>query len=342
MKPRVRDIAAVAKVSPATVSNALNGKPGVSKAVMEQILAIASEMGYEPVKPRVEAEHQHVRMVMYKSHGMVVMDTEFFAELIESIQLECQEAGLELIISHVNARTDRDYKQRIKDFCNEECAGILLLGTEMNPEELKLFAECRSPLVVLDNLFRHEAVHAVVMNNYDAGYQATNALYDAGHRRIDHITSSQPFSNNRYRRKGYEAAMNTHGLAYSDKNMWYVTPSIEGAYLDMKQLLKKNRPLPTAFFAANDLMAIGAIRALTEAGYRVPQDVSISGMDDTAVCMACTPPLSTIRVFRKELGMAAIRTLLNMAPAMKNGVIKTEMSVELVMRSSVKVLSADK
>lgn len=341
MKPRVRDIAAAAKVSPATVSNALNGKPGVSKAVMEQIQAIASAMGYEPAKPRVEPERQYVRLAIYKSHGMVVMDTEFFAELIESIQMECQEAGLELIISHINARTDKDFKQRIKDFCSEECAGILLLGTEMNPEELKLFAECRSPLVVLDNLFRHEAVHSVVMNNYDAGYQATNALYDAGHRRIDHITSSQPFSNNRYRRKGYEAAMEAHGLPHSDKNMWYVTPSIEGAYLDMTQLLKKNRPLPTAFFAANDLMAIGAIRALAEAGYRVPQDVSIIGMDDTAVCLACTPPLSTIRVFRKELGMAAIRTLLNMAPMMKNGVIKTEMSVELVMRNSVKVLDAD-
>ena len=109
MKPRVRDIAAVAKVSPATVSNALNGKPGVSKAVTEQILAIAAEMGYEVNKSRAETERQHVRMVMYKSHGLVVMDTEFFAELIESIQLECQAAGLELIISHINARLDKDY-----------------------------------------------------------------------------------------------------------------------------------------------------------------------------------------------------------------------------------------
>ena len=336
MKPRIRDIAAVAKVSPATVCNALNGKPGVSKAVIEQIVAIANEMGYEPGKPRVETERQHVRMVLYKSHGQVVMDTEFFAELIESIQLECQQAGLELIISHINARTDKDFRQRIREFCNEECAGILLLGTEMTPDDLKLFANCKSPFVVLDNLFRHEDVHSVVMNNYDAGYQATNALYAAGHRRIDHITSSHPFSNNRYRRKGYEAAMTEHGLSYSSQNMWGVTPSIEGAYTDMKELLRKgDRPVPTAFFAANDLMAIGSIRALTEAGYRVPEDVSIIGMDDTTVCLACMPPLSTIRVHRKELGIAAIRTLLKIAPAMEHGVIKTEISVDLVMRKSV-------
>lgn len=340
MKPRIRDIAAMANVSPATVSNALNGKPGVSKAVTEQIIALANELGYEPGRQRAETERQYVRMVMYKSHGMVVMDTEFFAELIESIQFECQQAGLELIISHINAHTDRDFRTRIRDICRDECAGILLLGTEMNAEELKLFAGCKSTLVVLDNLFRHEAVHAVVMNNYDAGYQATNALYEAGHRHIGHITSSQPFNNNRYRRKGYEAAMTAHELPFSDSSMWYVTPSIEGAYRDMKALLQAgDRPLPTAFFAANDLMAIGAIRALTEAGYRVPEDVSIIGMDDTAVCTVCMPPLSTIRVHRRELGMAAMRTLLNVAPIMHSGVIKTEISVDLVMRDSVRQMN---
>lgn len=339
MKPRIRDIAAAAHVSPATVSNALNGRPGVSKAVMEEIIALAREMGYEHGKAKQESERQHVRLVIYKSHGMVVMDTEFFAELIESIQLECQSAGLELIISHVNAAQDKDYKLRIRDFCNEECAGILLLATEMSAEELKLFAGCKSPLVALDNIFWHEKVHSVVMNNYSAGYQATTALAEAGHRKIEHITSSMNFSNNRDRRKGYEAAMEDQGLRYDENSMWYVTPSIEGAYLDMQAQLKTGRKLPTAFFAANDLMAIGCIRALTEAGYKVPEDISIIGMDDTAVCMACMPPLSTIRVYRKDLGVAAIRTLLNMTGAMTSGVIKMELSVDLVNRSSVKHLN---
>lgn len=340
MKPRIRDIAAAAGVSPATVSNALNGKPGVSKAVTEQIIALAARMGYEPGKPRTEPERQYVRLVMYKSHGLVVKETEFFAELIESIQLECQQARLELIISHINAHMDRDFRLRIRDICAEECAGILLLGTEMSPEELHLFRDCRSPLVVLDNLFRHEKVHSVVMNNYDAGYQATCALYRAGHRRIDHITSSQPFSNSRYRRKGYESAMTACGLPCSDRNLWPVAPSIEGAYQDMKALLlRRSESLPTAFFAANDLMAIGAIRALTEAGCRVPEDVSVIGMDDVAVCMACTPPLSTIRVDRRELGKAAVRTLLNIAPAMQDCVVKTEMSVELIRRQTVRRLN---
>lgn len=341
MKPRIRDIAAAANVSPATVSNALNGRPGVSKAVSDHILNLAREMGYEHGKPRAEGDRQHVRLVVYKSHGKVIMDTEFFAELIEGIQTECQRNNLELIISHINLRTDKDYKLRIRDFCAEECAGILLLGTEMDSDDLHPFLNCKSPLVVLDNLFRHEPVHSVVMNNYDAGFKATGALYEAGHRRIDHITSDTPFNNNRYRRKGYEAAMTALGLTWNRDNMWQVTPTIEGAYQDMCRHLQSGRKLPTAFFAANDLMAIGCIRALTEAGYRIPEDISIIGMDDTAVCLACMPPLSTIRVYRKDLGAAAIRTLLSIAPAMHTSYLKTELSVDLVMRSSVRKLNAD-
>lgn len=336
VKPRIRDIALKANVSPATVSNALNGREGVSKALSEEIHRLAKEMGYVPARTRGNDDRRHVRLIVYKSHGMVVMDTQFFAELIENVQLECQRAGLELIISHVNASDGKELQMRIRDFCAEECAGILLLGTEMNAEELQPFKKCRSPLLVLDNIFRHEPVSSVVMNNYEAGYQATHALYAAGHRDIEHITSSIMFSNVRYRRKGYEAAMNELGLPTTKDAIWPVRPSIEGAYEDMKELLKTRKKLPSAFFAANDLMAIGCMRALEENGYKIPEDVSIIGMDDTPICLACSPALSTMRVFRKEIAIAAVRTLLSLVPDMDRCRIKTEISVALVERGTVR------
>lgn len=337
MKVRVRDIAARAGVSPATVSNALNGRPGVSRENTRHILKLAEDMGYVGTKSNKNApEKSYVRLVMFKRHGLVLMDTQFFMELVESVERECQAQGHELMITHIHIAQDLDYRERIRAICAEECAGILLMGTEMYPEDLALFAHCASPLLALDNLFRHEQVHAVVMNNYDAGYQAANALFAAGHLRIGHITSIKEFSNMRYRRKGYEAAIAEHGLPTSDENnLWRVTPTLDGAYRDMRAMLDGGRTPPTAFFAGNDIMAVGAIRALTEKGYGLPGDISMIGMDDLSICQFCTPPLSTIRVFRQEMGATAVRTLLNLVDKLHYCSLKTEMSVALVERGSV-------
>jgi len=335
MKYTLRDIAKRANVSPATVSNALNGRAGVSKSVQENILAIAREMGYQLNREPAKAS-RHVRLIIFRSHGMVVMDTQFFSELIESIQLECHRLELELLISHVSAKKDADYVNQINAFRNEECAGIILLGTEMNEEELKQFSDFRSPMVVLDNLFRLEKVHSVVMNNWQAGYLAAEALYAAGHRDIQHITSSIGFNNMTDRQRGLTEGLKKHGLSLENEKIWPVRPTMNGAYEDMKALLQAGKRLPEAFFAANDIMAIGCMRAIQEAGYQVPEDVSIIGMDDTSICLACTPQLSTVHVFRRELGQTVVRTLFSL-PEKKNACfIKTEVGVELVTRDSVK------
>ena len=335
MKYTLRDIAKRAHVSPATVSNALNGRAGVSKTVQENILAIAREMGYQLSRESAKAS-RHVRLIIFRSHGMVVMDTQFFSELIESIQLECYRLELELLISHVSAGKDADYINQISAFRGEECAGIILLGTEMNEEELGQFTDFRSPMVVLDNLFRLQKVHSVVMNNWQAGYLAAEALYAAGHRDIQHITSSIGFNNMTDRKNGLAAGLSGHGLSLEEEKIWPVRPTMNGAYEDMKELLAKGKKLPEAFFAANDIMAIGCMRAMREAGFQVPEDVSVIGMDDTSICLACTPQLSTVHVFRRELGQTAVRTLFALPEKGSACFVKTEVGVELVMRDSVK------
>ena len=334
VKLRMRDIAQRAGVSPATVSNALNGRGGVSKAVQEQILAIAREMGYQPSRESRRIG-QHVRLIIYKSHGMVVGDTAFFAELTESIQLECRRVGLELLISHLHAREDADCAEQIRFFAAEDCAGIILLGTEMSREELHQFDHFHSPLVVLDSLFRYENVHSVAINNMQAGHLAAQALCEAGHRSIGHITSSIAFNNMDDRLQGFRDGLACYGLTLPEEQIWPVRPSISGAYEDMKQLIAQRGALPEAFFAGNDLMAVGCMRAITEAGYRIPEDVSIIGMDDTSVCLACTPQLSTIRVFRRELGVTAIRTLLSLTEDNMPCAIKTCIGVSPVIRDSI-------
>ena len=118
-----------------------------------------------------------------------------------------------------------------------------------------------------------------------------------------------------------------------------MNPTLEGAYLDMLKLLDSGRKLPTAFFAGNDIMAVGCIRAMQERGIRIPDDVPSSAWMIWPLCLVSNPPLSTIRVLRQEMGIAAVQSLLFVAAQMKTGVLKTELSVDLVERGSVRQIA---
>lgn len=336
MKVRIRDIARKAGVSPATVSNALNGRGGVGDETQQKILDLAREMGYVREKP--QDARRCVRLVVYKRHGQVVMDTQFFAELIEGVERECHKCGLELIISHIHMEKDTDHVERIDALLREPHQGILLLATELRREDMPRFERAGVPLLVMDSLFHHLQLNTVVMNNVEAGYLATSRLIRSGHREVGLITASDAFDINNFsqRREGYGAAMREAGLEAG--GVWFVTPTLDGAYRDMRALLKGSKgALPTAFFAANDIIAVGAMRAMLEAGVRIPEDVSVIGMDDLSVCEVISPPLTTVRVSRAELGVVAVRRIVEMmADGADSAVLKTQVGVSLVERKSVR------
>ncbi len=337
MKVRVKDIAEAAGVSSATVSNALNGKGGVGEDLSRKIFSLAREMGY--IHERSAFSHRdYIRLVLFRRHGLVVMDTQFFADMINGITREAHQLGYELMISHIDMEKDADYPERIDEICREECSGIILMATEMYREDLQLFSHSKAPLLVLDSLFRLDEFNCVCINNYEAGYMATQRLIAMGHTAIEHVTASVRFNNMRYRRQGFEAAMSESHLPIGEDYLWRVKPTVEGAYRDMLELLNaRKKPMPTALFVANDNMAMGCMRALKEKGYKIPQDVSLIGMDDLDTCQIANPPLSTIRVFREDISRIAVHRLADMMnPAMPQTIQKTEVSVTLVDRRSIR------
>ncbi len=342
MKVRIQDIAERAGVSPATVSNAINGKGGVGEKKLKQILSIAREMGYIFDKPSA-GKLSYIRLVIFKRHGLVVMDTQFFAELLESMIREARRFGFELLVTHIYMETDQDYLEQIRQIQEEDCAGIILLATEMFHEDVRLFASTKAPLLVLDSLFRHESFNCVVMNNFEAGHMAAERLIAMGHTRIEHVTASVRLNNMRHRRRGFEAGMKDNRLPLPPDFLWQVTPTVEGAYRDMLDLLdQRTEPLPTAFFIANDVMAVGCVRALQEKGYAVPRDVSVIGMDDLDICQVSNPPLSSVRVYREDYGRIAVQRLMSiMDPASPRSIQKIEVSVTLIDRQSIRDLNVN-
>ena len=197
-----------------------------------------------------------------------------------------------------------------------------------------------APIVVLDSWFEEMTFDAVLISNTDSVCNAVKYLINKGHKRIGYLRGNIRIKNFFYRDMGYQRALSGAGLPVEQKYTFSLTPTMEGAYEDMKNLLRQQPELPTAFFADNDIIALGAMRALQECGYKVPGDVSVIGFDDLPFGMISYPALTTIRVHKQEMGRTAVRRLIEI---MKNNTgVKTKVQVcnTFVERDSVRDLNA--
>lgn len=333
MKPTIKDIAEAADVSPATVSNTFNNRKGVSDKIRRQVFKVAKDLGYNK---DTSVQRRSIRFVIYKRHGFVISDTPFFSSLIEGIGKQCRALGYELLISHVNLGDD-DYKATIDDINSNHSSGIILLATEMTEEDIELFHNFRLPMLLLDSYLKSNTIDSVLINNTDAAYKATKFLLEKGHKDVGYLHSSVYINNFNFRRQGYLEAINEYGLKADEKYQISLEPTIEGACKDMKAFLnKKSRVLPTAFFADNDIIAFGAMKALLENGIKIPDDVSIVGFDDMPFCEMTQPRLTTIKVFKQEMGSIAVKRLVEKIEGKDSVIQKIELGTELVERDSHK------
>lgn len=330
MKISIKQLSEMSGFSPATVSNVLNGKKGVNKDTAELIMKLARESGYLN-----ENRMTSIKLVVYKKHGWVLSDTPFFSFLTEGINEECRASGYDTVICNLNEHSE-DFESHLEQILSDPNSGILLLATEMGEEDVKAFHRAVAPLVVLDASFEQMEFDTVLINNTDSVNNAVGHLIKMGHREIGYLKSSMRIQNFRYREAGYRRAYEEAEIAVNPAFTVELTPTMEGAYKDMARFLERNPQLPTAYFADNDIIALGAMKALKEAGCRIPEDISIIGFDDLPFCEISSPPLSTIRVFKQEMGQMAVKRLLDKIKSQSKIVSKIQIGTEYIERESVK------
>ncbi|MEN8076011.1 LacI family DNA-binding transcriptional regulator [Clostridioides difficile] len=336
MKTIMQDIAKIAGVSPGTVSNALNDRKGVGKDTKEKIIKIAEEMGY--FRNTKKNEGKVIRLIKYKKNGHVVADTPFFSSLIEACEKECRKNGYELLISQVvyGEHTKEDVHKIVN---HHKIDGILLLATEMDESDFKYFEGIEIPMVVVDSYFKEIDYDYVVINNTKGAYSATKYLIDKGHKNIGLLGSNIEIKNFKYRVEGYIKTLNTFGIEFNENNNIYVDPTIEGAYGDFKVYLEKNKDnLPSAFFALNDIIALGAMKAMNEVGISIPNDISIVGFDDIPFSSYSNPGVTTVKVHTKTMGKTAVKRLMEVIENDVEITLKIEINTEFIERESVKNL----
>ncbi len=334
MKVGIKKISEITGYSVATVSNALNHKRGVNSETSTRIFQIAQEIGYLNT-----ARIEKIRFVTYKRNGLIVDDTPFFPALIDGVEREAKISGYETVFCTLDRESD-SYHEQLSAILNDPGAAVLLLGTEMIEEDYQLYKDVKCPLVLLDGWCDFSPFDRVLISNTDSAYRATEYLIEKGHRRIGYLKGKFRIKNFVYRATGLQQALHKNGCPINPQDIVPVLSTMEGAYHDMGNWLKEAQSLPTAFFADNDVIALGAIRALKEKGLRVPEDVSVIGFDNLMLGEVSSPRLTTIHVYKQEMGQLAVRRLVDNIKDNNNCIkAKIQVCTKLVERESVSDLN---
>ena len=332
MKVSIRELSRMTGFSPATVSNALNHKKGVNKETADIIFKAARDSGY-----LTESSVTKIKLVVFRKNGQIVDDTPFFPQLIRGFEQECRQYGYEMVLCNVDQR-DKNYTQDLKDIFSEPGSAAVVLATEMMEGDLEAFKRVTCPLVILDHWTESMEFNAVLINNADAARMATEYLIENNHQNIGYLRGSYRIKGFRSRFAGFQIALKKHDLPCTETNLFTVSTTMNGAYQDMLAHLEKRRDsLPTAFFADNDMIALGAMKAFQEKGYRIPEDISIIGFDDLPFSEISSPRLSTMRVPNTEMGMLAVRRVVDLITERDAVVAKIQVCPKLIVRDSVRM-----
>ncbi len=334
MSVTIKDISESLGLSPATVSMALNNRKGVNSATRQKVLEYVQQVGYAvPDSQKPVFSDGSLQFIVYRKYGRVLADTQFFSELIEGVEYSARKHRHSIALSYCNGLLQ--VEETLKVLKNQCPAGLLILATEMDSNDIRPFLDTKIPMVLLDCDLPDCGLDTVLINNADGIRQAVKHLADKGHRELGYAHSSFAIQNFFQRARGFQDALAELGLQYNPRYMYLVEPSTEVAFEDMRELLKNGAKPPAALICDNDIIACGVAKALKQQGYRIPEDVSLVGFDNVGLCRYMEPELTSVNVPKKTLGGIAVKQLLRRIRKPDEPTVKILVSTELVERNSV-------
>jgi LacI family transcriptional regulator len=301
----IADVAREAGVSTMTVSRVVNDKDGVSSATRKCVQAVVDRLGYRP--------SNIARGLVTKrtgTLGLVMPDVSnpFFSEVARGAEHVAYGQSYNVFLCNTEENVDRELAV-LKSLEEKRVDGVVLCSSRLNEEELEE-ATTRHPAAVLVNR-RLESGHVgvVMIDDRRGARVATEHLLRRGHRAIGFLAGPPASHSGSQRTKGHQAALAASGVSYNSDWTKHCSPTVEGGRDAASDLLSEHDEL-TALFCYNDLVAVGALQACDEHGVHVPEDVAVVGCDDIPLAALITPPLTTSRGPRYELGKQAMQLLL--------------------------------
>ena len=332
----IKDVAKMAGVSTTTVSHVINKTRFVAKETEEAVMQAIKSLKYSP-----SAVARSLKVNTTKSIGMIVTTSEspYFAEIIHAVEDHCYRQGYSLFLCNTQNDPEK-IKNHVEMLAKKRVDGLLVMCSEYTQHSLDVLSSFSSvPMVVMD-WGPNTDTDIIEDNSFTGGYLATKHLIDCGHKAIGLIAGELDKTTARTRYEGFVKAMNETNLPIHENWIMEGFFEPEDGYECMNKILAQDS-LPTAVFCCNDVMALGAISAITEKGLRVPDDISIIGYDNIHSSRFYAPPLTTIHQSKSRLGAQAVNLLFErIANKDNNNHEKHRIAIhpELVIRKSVRNL----
>ncbi|MET4780996.1 LacI family DNA-binding transcriptional regulator [Glaciihabitans sp. UYNi722] len=331
--PGIQEVADRASVSTATVSRALSGNGHVSASTRERVARAAEELGYV-----VSSNASSLATGRTKNVGVVIpfLNKWFYSSVIEGAESALMSHGYDLTLYNLSGGGEERRSVLEHFLLRKRVDAVIAISLELTAAELTGMLNLNKPIVGIGGPLT--GVRTLSIDNITVARLATEHLLSLGHRSIAHIGGNPQFERDFHlstnRRGGYEAALEAAGVSPDPELFQSADFTIRGGYEAAKQLLGNPRKRPSAVFAASDEMAIGTILAARDLGLRVPDDVSVIGIDDHELSEFFG--LSTVAQFPALQGRQAVEILMDqLHPSRRTqGSLDTPLPYELIVRST--------
>ncbi|PWK14917.1 LacI family DNA-binding transcriptional regulator [Tumebacillus permanentifrigoris] len=329
----IYDIAKRANVSPATVSRVLNGYPDVSQKTREKVQRITTELGFQPnaAARGLATKRSWTIGVFFQDHVNSGFKHPFLQDVLKSFKDVMGAKGYDLLFfaNHMLEKEHDSFAARAR---HRNVDGVLLLGVPRTEPTLNSLVSTGIPCMSVDLDLLGPRAGYLCSDNKGGALKAMAHLVEMGHRRIAFIGDRFSTKPGHDRLLGYQEALSQHSLTFRQEWIAYGDFTEEGGYAAMQQLLSLEER-PTAVFCAGDMMAIGAMSALREAGLQPGPDVSVIGFDDIAYAKYLG--LTTVAQHKDQMGMQAAQALLQLIDDSAQSPAVLTIGTELVLRQTV-------
>lgn len=328
----LRDVARKAEVSITTVSRVINDPDKVKTDTLERVQKAMRVLDYKPSRVA-----QRLRGTKGKSKllGLIIPDIQnpFYSNIVRGVEDVAYGNNYAVILCNTdeNPAKERFYLNVLR---SESVDGVILPPIHQYGKVVEEIINLGVPLICVDRKFEKKSVDTVVVDNKGGAYSAISHLIEKGHKKIAVMTSESKFSSFQERLEGYKQALTDNNIKVDEKLIKEGDPRSSEDAREITFRLLQEEEVPTALFVTNNLMGLGALKAIQELGLQIPDDISLIMFDDMPWASITSPPLTTVKQPGYEMGRRAGELFFQRVEDSEREIVEVKMDPKLIVRNS--------